>query len=236
VSSTAAVTLSRTEYERLLATVEQAEDQAVIALAQAREAQLGKEAARKDHLPIELVDRLLAGEIPVRIWREHRAIAAEDLARAASLSPEVLSDIEDGLVPLSPEAATLIGTALDVPLEELGVASGPPLAAVPRPADAFVPALVMDEADEHHRYTIVQTEDGFELRWRERSPLGLYMAQKGTFPDEASARAGLEALKAFHLWWRAVLEGGSTSQLQEEAAAAQERLRSLMAAARKSGG
>jgi hypothetical protein len=69
VSSTAAVTLSRTEYERLLATVEQAEDQAVIALAQAREAQLGKEAARKDHLPIELVDRLLAGEIPVRIWR-----------------------------------------------------------------------------------------------------------------------------------------------------------------------
>jgi transcriptional regulator with XRE-family HTH domain len=236
VTSTAVVTLSRTEYERLLTAVENAEDQATIALAQAREAQLGKEAARRDHLPIELVERLLAGESPVRVWREHRAVTAEDLARATSLRLEVLSDIEAGVTALSAEAAILIAAALDVPLEEFDAALGQPLAAVPRAADTFIPALVTAEADEHYRYLVLQTEAGYRLRWRERSALGLYMASEGAFPDETSARAGLEALKAFHLWWRAVLEGGSTSQLQEEATAAQERLRSLMAAARKSGG
>ena len=62
------------------------------------------------------------------------------------------------------------------------------------------------------------------------------MTAKSVFPDEASARAGLEALKAFQHWWQAVLDNGSTSQPEEVAVAAQERLRSLMAAARKSGG
>jgi transcriptional regulator with XRE-family HTH domain len=198
VTSTAAVTLPRIKYERLLTAVEDAEDQATIALAQAREAQLGKEAARWDHLPIEQVERLLAGESPVRIWREHRGVAAHDLARAALVSLETLSDIEAGKLPLMPDVAALIGTTLDVPPVELGEVS--------------------------------------QLRWRERSPLSLHMTPESVFPDEASARAALEALKAFYRWWRAVLRNGSASQLEKQAAAAQERLRSLMAAARKSGG
>ena len=136
MTSAAAVTLSRTQYERLLATVEDAEDQAAVALAQAREAQLGKDAARKDHLPVEPVERLLAGESPVRLWREHRGVAADGLARVALVSSDTLSDIEAGKLPLSLDMAVLIGTALDVPLAELGEVSGLSPAAVPVPAEA----------------------------------------------------------------------------------------------------
>jgi hypothetical protein len=100
--------------------MDDAEDQAAIARAQAREAQLGKEVARRDYLPIKLAERRLAGEHPVRLWCEHRGITADELARAALLCPEMLSNIEAELVALSLELATLIGGILDVPLDELG--------------------------------------------------------------------------------------------------------------------
>ncbi|HJZ14356.1 MAG TPA: hypothetical protein VJ251_02710, partial [Stellaceae bacterium] len=58
------VTLSRAEYEALIERLEDAEDLATVAAAEAREAALGKEEARADYLPIELVRRLSAGEHP----------------------------------------------------------------------------------------------------------------------------------------------------------------------------
>jgi hypothetical protein len=54
------VTLSRADYEALLARIEDAEDAAAVAVHRAREAALGIDAARVDHLPVALVDRLLA--------------------------------------------------------------------------------------------------------------------------------------------------------------------------------
>ncbi len=49
------VTLSRAEYEALIERVEDAEDLATVAAAEARETALGKDEARAEDLPLELV-------------------------------------------------------------------------------------------------------------------------------------------------------------------------------------
>src|SRR5204862_151397 len=86
---------SRAEYEALIERLEEAEDLATVAAAEAREAALGKENARADYLPIELVRRLSAGEHPVRVWRAHRGLTREALAAAAGVAPSYLSEIEN---------------------------------------------------------------------------------------------------------------------------------------------
>ena len=88
------VTLSRAEYEALIERLVDAEDLAAVAAAEAREAALGKEKARADYLPIELVRRLSAGEHPVRVWRAHRGLSREALAAAAGVAPSYLTEIE----------------------------------------------------------------------------------------------------------------------------------------------
>jgi hypothetical protein len=94
-SKSATVTLSRGRYDALLRRVEDAEDRAAVAAQEAREEALGKAAARADHLPVELVRRLIAGESPVRIWREHRGMTGKALAEAAGVTASYLSEIEN---------------------------------------------------------------------------------------------------------------------------------------------
>ena len=74
------VTLTCADYEALLDRIEDAEDRAAVAASEAREKALGKEAARKDALPGELVSALIAGTHPVRVWRKHRGLAVTQLA------------------------------------------------------------------------------------------------------------------------------------------------------------
>src|SRR4051812_27580841 len=92
--STDIVTPTRAEYEALLEELEDAQDLAAVAAAQAREAARGKEAAWADYLPIELVNRLFAGAHPFAVWREHRGLSQEDLAVAAGLAPDSVAAIE----------------------------------------------------------------------------------------------------------------------------------------------
>lgn len=103
--NTETVTLTRADFEALLVAAENAADAEAFNARRAREAGLGKEAARADDLPVELVERLLAGESPVRIWREQRGMTQRALAEAAGVSPAYLSEIESGAKPGS--AATL---------------------------------------------------------------------------------------------------------------------------------
>jgi hypothetical protein len=84
------VTLSRAEYEALIERLEDAEDLAAVAAAEAREALLGKEKARADYLSIELVRRLSTGGV----WRAHRGLSREALAAAAGVAPSYLTEIE----------------------------------------------------------------------------------------------------------------------------------------------
>jgi DNA-binding Xre family transcriptional regulator len=113
------VTLSRAEYEALLERLEEAEDLAAITAGEAREAALGKEKARADYLPIELVRRLSTGEHPVRVWRTHRGLTREALAAAAGIAPSYLSEIETRRKPGSFGALAKLAAALCVSLDDL---------------------------------------------------------------------------------------------------------------------
>jgi DNA-binding XRE family transcriptional regulator len=113
------VTLTRAEYDGLLQQIEEAEDLAAVAAAEAREAIFGKEAARADYLPIELVERLSAGEHPIRVWRAHRGLTREALAAAAGVSPSYLTEIETGRKTGSLRAMVKLATALSVSLDDI---------------------------------------------------------------------------------------------------------------------
>ena len=119
MSDSDTVTLTRAEYDALLQQIEEAEDLAAVAAAEAREAALGKKAARADHLPIELVERLSAGEHPIRVWRAHRGLTREALAAAAGVSPSYLSEIETRRKPGSLAAIVKLAAALRVSLDDI---------------------------------------------------------------------------------------------------------------------
>jgi DNA-binding XRE family transcriptional regulator len=113
------VTLTRTEYEELIEQLEDAEDLAAIARIEAREAALGIEPAQAGYLPIELVERLIAGEHPVRVWRACRGLTRRQLAAAAGVSPSYLTEIETGKKPGSFDALAKLAIALRVPLDDI---------------------------------------------------------------------------------------------------------------------
>jgi DNA-binding Xre family transcriptional regulator len=113
------VTLTRAEYEALLARIEDAEDNSLLDNVEARERELGKEKARADYLPGELVRRLIDGEHPVRVWRAHRGLTREALAAAAGIAPSYLSEIETRHKPGSFSALAKLAAALRISLDDL---------------------------------------------------------------------------------------------------------------------
>lgn len=115
------VTLSRAEYDAMVREIEDAEDLAAVAAAEAREAVLGKEAARANYLPIELVKRLFDGEHPIAIWREHRGMTREALTAAADLPPGCLAAIETRQHAGTFDEVTRLASALRVSLDDIAM-------------------------------------------------------------------------------------------------------------------
>jgi DNA-binding XRE family transcriptional regulator len=108
------VTLRRADYEALLEALEDVADVASVRAAEAR-----VEAGSSEFLPIEMLEQLLTGASPVRLWRQHRGLSAQALARAAKISPSYLSEIEAGKRPGSLAVVTRIAAALQVSLDDL---------------------------------------------------------------------------------------------------------------------
>ena len=50
----------------------------------------------QESIPDAVVGRLLDGENPVRVWREHRGLSLRALAEQADTTPSTLSAIETG--------------------------------------------------------------------------------------------------------------------------------------------
>ena len=119
MSTADTVTLTRAEYQALIQRIEDAEDEAVAAAAEAREAALGKEVARADHLASEFVERLIAGEHPIRIWRAHCGLTRAALAAAAGISPSYVTEIETGRKPGSFNAIAKLAASLGVSLDAI---------------------------------------------------------------------------------------------------------------------
>ncbi len=108
------VTLSRADFEALAELVADAQD---LADADAVKARLV--AGETELFPFEVAERILDGDHPVTVLREHRGFTARSLAEAASLAPSYLSEIENAKKPGSFDAMARIAGALNVPLDLL---------------------------------------------------------------------------------------------------------------------
>jgi hypothetical protein len=116
------ITIPRTEYEALIGRLEDAEDVATIAAFKARVAAVGFEEATKNALPAALAWRILDGEHPVRVWREHRGLAGQRLAELSGVPQSYISDIENRKKPGSVDAISRLARALDVQIDDLVLA------------------------------------------------------------------------------------------------------------------
>jgi DNA-binding XRE family transcriptional regulator len=88
------VVVPKRDYDRL---VEAAEDTALARLGDVARAQL--DAGDDELLSPDIGDRLLAGENPVRVYRDLRGLSLERLAREAGIEPSRLAAVEEGALP-----------------------------------------------------------------------------------------------------------------------------------------
>ncbi len=70
-------------------------------------------------VPIAVVDRLLAGENPLRVWREYRGMTATMLAAAVDITPAHVSKLESGKGEPSVSLLRKLAKVLAVQLEDL---------------------------------------------------------------------------------------------------------------------
>lgn len=106
------VVLAEADYEALVRSAEDAEDAASVRRFQERLA-----SGEEELLPAAMVDRILDGENPIRVWREHRGLSVKALAEKAGITPAYLSQVEtgkrDGTVETLRKLAGALGATLD---------------------------------------------------------------------------------------------------------------------------
>ena len=103
------VAMSRNDYDDLIDAAEN--NDAEHAYAVTRE---------EETLPLEMVKRIvIARENPITVWREHRGMTQNSLAKAAGISAPYLNEIEKGRKPGSVKARRRIAAELDVDLGDI---------------------------------------------------------------------------------------------------------------------
>jgi DNA-binding Xre family transcriptional regulator len=85
------VVLSRTDYETLLDKAELATDALDVAAFRSK-----RLAGTEEMIPEAFATRLVAGENPIRVYRELRRMSAKELAERSGVSAAFLSEIERG--------------------------------------------------------------------------------------------------------------------------------------------
>jgi Helix-turn-helix domain len=108
------VTLSRADYDAMLDALEDAADLAAI-----RDVSACVAAGQDEYVPTAVIERLAAGEHPVRVWRMHRGITGRALAEAAHVPASYVCAIDAGRKPGSFQAMAAIAAALGVEMEDL---------------------------------------------------------------------------------------------------------------------
>lgn len=116
------VLVPKEAYERMCAALEDRDDARAYDHAKAKNQEL---------VPGIIADRLLAGENPVRVWREHRHRTQDQLAVAAAITKPYLSQIETGKRSASVEVLRNLARALGVDLDD--VAPEPSHAVIQQP-------------------------------------------------------------------------------------------------------
>jgi len=104
------VLVPKKTYDRMREELEDLEDIRAFDRAKARP---------QESIPLEMVKRVLAGESPVRVWREHRKLAQQRLADKAGISKPYLSQIENGARSASVGVMKRLAAALKVSVDDL---------------------------------------------------------------------------------------------------------------------
>lgn len=73
----------------------------------------------EETVPIDVVDRLLANENPLKVWREHRGMTLTELADKAGIGKGYLSQIERGTRQGPVATMQKLAGALNVDLDDL---------------------------------------------------------------------------------------------------------------------
>lgn len=102
------------EYRALRDLADDANDAAALARFAKRFAK-----GREKTVPSDIVDRMLAGESPLRVWRQHRGMSAAALADAADITPAHVSKLESGKGEPSLSLLRRLSRVLDVDLDLL---------------------------------------------------------------------------------------------------------------------
>jgi DNA-binding XRE family transcriptional regulator len=96
------------------------DDAEMLADVRAYDAAKGRLARGDDDLiPLAMTERRLAGESPVRIWRDHRGLTQEELARVSQVSRGLIAAMESGHKTGSVTTLKKLASALMVDLENL---------------------------------------------------------------------------------------------------------------------
>lgn len=106
--------LPEAEYRLMAEALEDAEAGAIIDRFRQRLAD-----GEEELIPANFVSRILAGENPVRVWREYRGIKVGELATATKLSQAYVSQIEAGKREGSLAAVKAIAAVLRVTVDDL---------------------------------------------------------------------------------------------------------------------
>jgi len=108
------VTIPIEEYQALQ---EAAEDLADIRASERVKAAV--ERGDDEYVPAELVNRILAGESPLRVWREHRGLTQLALSEAAGVSRAQIAQIEGGRQSGSVQTLKSLAEHLGVTVDDL---------------------------------------------------------------------------------------------------------------------
>jgi len=106
------VTMSRRRYEALVDRIEDLEDTWLLNEAAAS-------AKTRNYIPIEIVERLLSKEHPVRVWREHRRLTLAALSARSGVPISYISEIENRKKPGSVAAIKSLAAALGLMVDDL---------------------------------------------------------------------------------------------------------------------
>jgi DNA-binding XRE family transcriptional regulator len=110
--------LPRAEYDRLVALAEEVREDIGTARV-VRNSKAAIAAGREVVLPKAIVDKLIAGENPIRTIREWRDMIQDELAVAVGISQNYLSDLETGKRKGPAELQAKLARALGIPLDVL---------------------------------------------------------------------------------------------------------------------
>lgn len=116
------VTLPRDAYERALAALPRDLAAALVAAAEDAEdlADMDAAAASGDpYLPDDLVERLIAGEHPLRVWRAFRGLTLQALADRAGVGKSHIGHIENRRRDGTVETFRKLAAALDCTVDDL---------------------------------------------------------------------------------------------------------------------